>query len=135
MAVKPMTYYGTCAVCGVGMRDVDEHGFVSMSHPDKDNPEQCFTCWFWGEHAWDIKDDRRVIVNGVHYTMNPSDLDPEGKKRREFGRGFSGARWEIEFFDGRKVVTHNLWHQGEIPEYWRTKNKYQDNAVFIKGTK
>ncbi|CAO0836086.1 putative protein OS=Streptomyces microflavus OX=1919 GN=Smic_80960 PE=4 SV=1 [Streptomyces microflavus] len=42
--------------------------------------------------------------------------------------GFGGRRFDIEFFDGRRVTTHDLWSQGTIPP--KHRERYQDNARF-----
>jgi hypothetical protein len=78
---------------------------------------------FWGPGGVRDGDDplKRVVVNGDHYYLG--DDKPGGFK------GFGGHRWEIEFFDGRKVITHDLWHQGTVPPKWR--ERYPDNAKFI----
>ena len=44
-------------------------------------------------------------------------------------RGYGGTRHVIEFFDGRRVVTRDLWSSGVVPPKWRVK--YPDNARFI----
>jgi hypothetical protein len=41
-----------------------------------------------------------------------------------------GARSTIRFRDGRSVVTHNLWCQGEVPAHFR--EALPDNAEFIR---
>lgn len=48
-------------------------------------------------------------------------------------RGFAGRRFDIEFFDGRKVTSHNLWSQGPIPE--RFRDRLKDNAAFGGGAR
>ncbi len=80
----------------------------------------CEDCSFWLEKLY-LPDytDRQVIVNGVHYMLSNSNI-----------RGFAGAKFKIKFFDGRLIQTNNLWHQGMIPEHFRSVLK--DNAVFIK---
>ena len=46
-------------------------------------------------------------------------------------RGFSGRKHVIKFFDGREIVSTNLWYNGEIPESHR--ELLPNNAEFIKG--
>jgi hypothetical protein len=81
--------------------------------------------WFWGPGGHRDEDDpmRRVVVDGVHYYL--------GEDRKESGtfKGFAGRRFEIEFFDGRRVVTNDLWYQGRIPPKWR--ERFPDNARFV----
>ncbi|WP_436759413.1 hypothetical protein [Streptosporangium sp. V21-05] len=45
-------------------------------------------------------------------------------------RGFSGRRFDIEFFDGRTATTRNRWDHGVIPPKWR--ERYPDNARFVQ---
>jgi hypothetical protein len=37
-----------------------------------------------------------------------------------------GENHLIDFFDGRHIVTHNLWYQGEIPDHFLSR--LPDNA-------
>ena len=64
-----------------------------------------------------------VRALGHHYQ-----LASEGASQGE--RGFGGKVFEVRFFDGRVVVTHNLWHQGEVPAHFRAR--LPDNAVFAE---
>lgn len=72
---------------------------------------------FWKETL----DDAAVIVNGRCYHIGDED------SKSPF-RGFDGAPWIIEFFDGRTVHTTNLWYNGRIPP----ELGVQDNARFGK---
>lgn len=72
---------------------------------------------FWEETL----DDTAVIVNGRCYHIGAED------SKSSF-RGFGGAPWIIEFFDGRVVHTTNLWCNGTIP----SELGVQDNAKFGK---
>lgn len=81
----------------------------------------CFTCDFWRGYER-VKDDPRVVrVGGDHYFVEPDSTS--------WPLGFGGRRWSVEFFDGRRVVTKNLWHQGTIPEHFR--ERLPDNARFV----
>jgi hypothetical protein len=83
----------------------------------------CFTCMHWMEKI-EIKDKPTTVrVNHMHYKIEPDDP-------KAYFKGFGGAEFKIRFHDGREVVTHNLWYQGEIPErFW---DRLPDNAVFIQ---
>lgn len=88
------------------------------------NRNMCFTCYFWEKYVG-IKDSEKVVrVNGSHYVITHDDP-------KAYFKGFGGAEFKIKFHDGREVVTHNLWSQGEIPEHFR--NYLPDNAVFIQS--
>lgn len=78
---------------------------------------------FWGPGGARDGDDpnRRVVVDHTHYYIEP---DTTGGMQ-----GHGGRRFEIEFFDGRRVVSRNLWYQGPIPPKWR--ERYPDNARFV----
>lgn len=76
---------------------------------------------FWREHI-DRYDDRSVIVGKEHYRIG-RDGEP-----RAFS-GFGGRRFDIQFNDGRKIRTHNLWYQGIIPPKWR--DVLAPNAKFV----
>jgi hypothetical protein len=62
-------------------------------------------------------------VGGKHYAIGP---ERRGDKQL---CGFGGAKFIIQFFDGRRVETMNLWHQGVIPEHFRIR--LPDNAEFL----
>jgi hypothetical protein len=85
--------------------------------------------WFWGPGGVRDGDDpqRRVVVDGTHYY-----LGDDRKQPGEF-KGFAGRRWEIEFFDGRRIGTNDLWYQGVVPPKWR--ERYPDNARFAPQPK
>ena len=42
-------------------------------------------------------------------------------------KGFGGRKWHVRFFDGRTVVTDNLWHNGTVPDAFRAQ--LPDNAT------
>lgn len=84
----------------------------------------CFDCLFWTEYV-EQKDSPHVVrVDGVHYVIGGGEDYPTHI------RGFGGSEFTVAFFDGRKVKTANLWHQGEIPENFR--DKLPNNAVFVR---
>lgn len=84
----------------------------------------CWNCHFWNEKLA-IKDLPKVArIDGTHYVIEPDNPNAAFK-------GFGGAEFKIKFHDGREVVTHNLWYQGEIPKHFR--DELPDNAVFIQS--
>lgn len=87
----------------------------------------CQKCSFWRQHATLANDPCSVRVGGKHYRILAEGDGPCGPAFR----GFGGARFDIEFLDGRRVTTRNLWHQGTIPEHFR--GRLPDNAKFIYG--
>lgn len=82
----------------------------------------CEDCSFWLEKLYlpEQYSKKQVIVGGVHYLLSNSSI-----------RGFAGATFTIQFFDGRIIETDNLWQQGKIPAHFRSVLK--DNAKFIKA--
>ena len=81
----------------------------------------CFTCDHWTDLLAMKDDPRSVRVKGVHYRIAPP-------ARPGAFEGFGGARFDIQFNDGRKATTNNLWCQGHIAENF--KERLPDNACF-----
>jgi len=83
----------------------------------------CFSCNFWNEKIG-IKNDPMVVrIDGCHYQIEDEIDEPIAF------RGYGGRKFVILFDDGRKIVTTNLWFQGEIPK--RFQERLPDNAKFI----
>lgn len=79
----------------------------------------CLACYHWEDLIQRYSADERIVVEGKHYIA--------GKENGPTSfRGFGGRHFTIEFFDGRKLETTNLWHQGTIPEHYR--GRLPDNA-------
>lgn len=81
----------------------------------------CFTCAFWRVTA---SRKHETVIDGRIYMVGNR---PEGGKFN----GMAGRRFEIEYFDGRKVTTFDLWSGGEIPEKY--KPQISDTARFLGG--
>lgn len=64
--------------------------------------------------------EKRVIIEGVHYTLGKNGNKPGPHN------GFGGRKFDIEFFDGRRVSTYDLWYQGVIPPIFQ--DRLPDNA-------
>ena len=88
----------------------------------------CFYCNHWYD-LYLIRDQSNVArVAGNHYMI---EKEPNAKEMLDgFMLGFGGNQFNIRFNDGREVITHNLWHQGEIPALWR--DRLSNNAEFVK---
>lgn len=108
-----------CQSCGE-LKDVHSHTQM-LTECGK-----CWDCYFWSEKVGWITDphyaDRVARIDGHHYVISPED----GNRGM---RGFGGQRFVIAFNDGRQVTTTNLWHQGEMPAFWR--ERLPDNARFV----
>lgn len=66
-----------------------------------------------------------VMIDGVHYIIGPED-------DKSCFKGFGGRHFEILFNDGFRIITTNLWCQGEPPFEWI--NKFPNNAHFVYET-
>jgi len=113
----------TCCKCG--MEDVN--CFVEPVHTNMVKHRLCYNCLFWMEMI--DKDKTRpekvVIAEGHHYLIEP---DPPAGYRGF--TGFGGAKFVIQFKDGRRVESRNVWHQGDIPQHFR--EHFPDNAEFVE---
>lgn len=114
----------------------DEHGYrtltIRLDHSQPDGTGRVFEVTiratessdsrdqYWAKRLADIPEDRRVVIDHVHYMLGDG-------KGPSYGHG--GRAFEIEFFDGRRLVTRDLWYQGMVPPAWR--EKYPDNARFV----
>lgn len=119
-------YYGELFACSIchGCAKANYLGTTGSRLAEK---RICFTCDHWlqliEKDAHEYR-RRHVIVDGRHYVMGDNTTEPHRWS------GFGGDTFVIEFFDGRKVVSNNLWHQGTIPERWR--EQLADNAKFVR---
>ena len=94
--------------------------FVSDEHSIKEKGE-CFECALWRERLSLVGNPDVAIIDGTFYTIgDENDSSPV--------RGFGGDKFVINFKDGRKVTTTNLWCGGNISDAWRSQ--FPDNADF-----
>lgn len=96
-----------------------------------------FSAYFWSSKVeWlnngDLTDDNQKVVryNNYHYVIGP-------EKEGSFPwRGCGGAKHIVEFTTGHrkgsKVISTNIWHQGDIPEELRDILK--DNGTIKQET-
>lgn len=84
----------------------------------------CFSCSHWAEMKEQYDVGKKVVVDGKCYHVGDETESPSRM------RGFGGAKFNIKKFTGEKIVTTNLWHNGEIPDLWRPA--MPDNAEFIE---
>lgn len=115
--------------CKICKEQFDSTQFVSDWAQQMEEHCMCHSCNFWRdmlekdslrpEHTW-------CVIDGTHYVIEPDEPNAAFQ-------GFGGAEFQIEFNDGHKVVTHNLWCQGEPKGYWR--EKFPDNARFERNLK
>lgn len=118
---------------------------VGKAGPQHEAPQRCFDCSFWLSRADEVEAGRGkwipfarahyppIIVEGVFYAVGDPPQERPPSPRSCSGLGFGGARWDVKWNDGRTVTTHNLWHGGAIPEYYRMRlPQLRDNATFMK---
>jgi len=106
---------GICEFCG--------KDFTQIMEKDAHLRDHCHDCYFWFKkvNLSENHQARRVIVKSQHYMIGRNHFEPF--------KGFGGRDFTIQFHDGRKIETSNLWHQGEIPESF--KKFLPDNAEFV----
>lgn len=101
-------------------------------------PSRCFHCEFWLQRVDQVEAavpgvHQPVIVDGVFYSVGNPVHETPPRWNECSHLGFGGSRWDIRWNDGRTVTTHNLWHGGAIPEYYRMRlPQLRDNATFVK---
>ena len=111
-----------CVECGK-KKHVD---FESKTQERLISNSTCFNCDYWRDYGNKKDDPSSVRVNGNHYWIAAVGF---GRGRDDW-KGFGGQRFVIEFFDGRRVETDDLWSQGDIPPHFR--ERLPDNARFGK---
>lgn len=83
----------------------------------------CFDCAYWRVAASKKHD---TVIDGRIYSVGDVKKPPNSPYS-----GMAGRRFDIEYFDGRKVTTHDLWAGGEVPERYR--QQIPDTASFSGG--
>jgi hypothetical protein len=107
-----------CIICG---KEMERSSYLNADLCSS----VCYTKHYWLEKIQNKNSLRQVIVNNVMYYIGDENSNSTF-------RGFDGALWLIKFNDGRKIRTTNLWHNGEIPEDYRSE--LPNNASFVKAT-
>jgi hypothetical protein len=111
----------TCKNCGKRVK-------TSGWEDDLFTARLCFECYFWlpKTHMDEDADSVRLPLraSGVHYTAI---MD----KAAHYFKGFGGAVFVFEFFNGRIIQCGNVWHQGTIPTKWQ--EKLPDNGRFLSA--
>lgn len=108
-----------CLECGDPIYDCYMEG-VKKQMNDR---QLCFNCNFWTNLI--AEKDKHLFIDGKSYQVGKD--DPVGQRRWS---GFGGSEFNIELLTGEKICTHNLWHQGTVPEHFR--GRLPDTAKFIK---
>lgn len=116
MAVSIEKSETACPVCG-------ETGFTTNYMGDEGarmkRTGECFTCAFWGNRA-----DKgcATVIDGATYS-------PGNGRKGDRYNGMAGRRFDIEYFDGRRITTYDLWYGGVIPDTFRAR--LPDTARFL----
>ncbi|MFR2207335.1 MAG: hypothetical protein ACLS59_07335 [Clostridia bacterium] len=95
-----------CEICG---KEIEKSSYSSAILCSS----ECFGKHFWNEIVKDK--NNRIIINGHCYVDGGNKPDAIHTS----WLGFNGNKFNIEFFDGRKLTTNNLWCNGEIPKEYR----------------
>jgi hypothetical protein len=81
----------------------------------------CFRCAMWSIRA---EETHGTVIGGRVYSVGNR---PKGAPLA----GMAGRRFDIEYFDGRRVTTYDLWAGDEVPERYR--EKIPNTACFLGG--
>lgn len=107
-----------CKVCGEPIRlSFDTETLMRMCER-----RMCHGCSFYESIASKTEDRPTVIKGGIYWPGN-------GYGRKDCGMG--GRRFDIEYFDGRRITTFDLWCSGVVPEAFR--DRLPDTARFLGG--
>lgn len=112
-----------CPACGIEDFHVHYSGDVAARMKATN---ECFTCAFWEIRC---AAGEPIVIEAHVYGIG---REP-GPHTPRWDLGMGGRRFDIEFFDGRRVTTHNLWSGGEIPERYRSR--LPDTARFLGARK
>ena len=104
-----------CEICGKEIEKSQYSGCMICSG-------KCFHIKYWRDIV--SEKDKHIIVNGKCYY----DAGEVERPSSYSFLGCSGRRFWIQFKDGHKITTNNLWVQGEIPKEFR--EQLPDNAEF-----
>ncbi len=110
----------TCAICGSDYRE----SYSKSAELDRMVREGiCFNCAYWENRAAKPLPFAKTVIDGCIY-------HPGKRTSGEF-RGCAGRRFDIEYFDGKRVTTFDLWVTGGIPARYR--DRMPDTARFLNG--
>ena len=106
-----------CKICDKEYTE-SYYGCNELIRMQRDNI--CFLCAFWELQS---EKTQKTVIDGCVYT-------PGRRTKGEF-RGCAGRRFDIEYFDGTKITTYDLWVSGIIPDRW--KDKISNTARFLNN--
>ena len=104
-----------CEICGKVMESSKYATDIVCSN-------ECFKAKYWVDRVKRINNPTQVVADHIVYQIGQEDI-PDCIK------GYDASVFYIKFNDGRLVKTTNLWHNGLLPEAFRSL--LPDNAVFL----
>lgn len=111
-----------CRECG----DPEPGEYMEPTQTQMRERGLCCGCNFWTNRLA-VLGPNSATVGGISYEIERERPDLRLHERHVLGHG--GAAFEVEFFDGRRVRTTNLWSCGEVPKHFR--GRIPDNARFV----
>ena len=103
-----------CSLC----EDLYEESIAKGGIEDRMREDHlCFGCSQWSIRA---EGENPLVIDGMRYSLGTGNSG-----------GMAGRKFVIEYFSGEIVETHDLWCQGEVPEYFR--EEIPDTAEFLGG--
>jgi len=112
---KEIKYKLNCIICNKEIEESEYTNAVLCS-------SECFHINHWNEMIKNKDSPKIARINREQYYIEDED-------KNILFRGYSGRKFKIKFFDGREIISTNLWYNGEIPESHR--ELLPDNAEFI----
>lgn len=112
----------TCNDCAV----VDYPTSFVQTSPIKQAMDTHGVCWECGYWRVEVTKPHEVVIDARIYSLGNINKPPGSPYA-----GMAGRRFDIEFFDGRVVTTHDLWAGSEVPD--RLKQQIPDTARFLGG--
>jgi len=111
-----------CRTCGCLTGD----GWHQLDGLRLRSEQSCHECDFWRRVVAQRAASPGIfaVVKGCVYQVGPEPAP--GSERSGLGHG--GRRFEIVWRDGRRVVTTNLWHRGQVSPAFRCV--FPDDADF-----
>jgi len=103
-----------CIICNKEIKESEYTNEILCS-------SECFHVNYWNEMV-----DRKYELNIVRIDGEQYYIENENSNSI---RGFGGRKHTIRFFDGREVISTNLWCNGTIPKSHR--KLLPDNAEFV----
>lgn len=109
-----------CGLCGKKAKAKESPHARSRHQREAVCKGWCWECGFWSIRS---QEKKQTIIDGFSYAP--------GHRIAGSYRGMGGRRFDIEYFDGQRCTTYDLWAGGVVPEHFR--HLMPDNARFRSG--